>query len=309
MAHFGRFFQAAAASLFSFTVALAQAQEPIKILTWNLEHFVDPYDDPYVQAQQDDQPQVKSMETLKLLGEALARMDADVMVFEEVEGDRAVKLLIDSFLPGNDYKYYASVPSKEWYQNVVVVSRFPIGEIISLREVEIYNDHLDKRENKYNSRLMGVEIMPSEDYKLFVVGLHLKAGGDPEDPIWRTEQIKAIKEMMAGELKEDPNLNIIVTGDLNLTPDSSEYEYLVRAEPVKLIDPAEQWGLPFTHPSDNPRRRIDHILLNDNISPEYVADSISVARPLAQEDLAKISDHLPVVLSIVPKDAEAKATQ
>ena len=98
---------------------------PVKLMAWNLEHFVDPFDDPYIENQKEDDPEPKPDPVLRLLAEALKRADPDVLVVQEVESDRAFKLFLDSYLPGNPYHYYACVPAKEWYQNVVVVSKLP----------------------------------------------------------------------------------------------------------------------------------------------------------------------------------------
>ncbi|MEO8377449.1 MAG: endonuclease/exonuclease/phosphatase family protein [Candidatus Sumerlaeota bacterium] len=299
----------AAASLFATSLP-AQDQPaareiqptPIKLMAWNLEHFVDPFDDPYIQAQKEDDPEPKPDAVLRLLAEALMRTDPDVLVVSEVEGDRAMKLYLDSYLPGNKYQYYACVPAKEWYQNVVVASKFPIGEITSFREMEIYNEASKQSRNDVNSRLMAVEIKPSESYNFTVYALHLKAGGDPEDYLWRERQADLLKTDMDQRMKDHPKANIIVMGDLNYSPTDPEYPYFMSNGETKLLDVFEKDGFPPTHPSTGPRRDIDHIFLNDNMMNEVVPGSEAVAQPLCMDEMASITDHLPVVVSITPND-------
>ena len=128
-----------AASLAVAGLLPAQAQvaatspAPIKLMAWNLEHFVDPFDDPYIQSQKEDDPEPKSDATLRLLTEALKRVNPDVLVVSEVESDRALKLYLDSYIPKNEYAYYACAPAKEWYQNVVIASKLPIGEFARVK--------------------------------------------------------------------------------------------------------------------------------------------------------------------------------
>lgn len=285
-----------AACFFSGAAPLLAQDEPqtFRVVAWNLEHFVDPYDNPYIDSGQENQGQVKSEAVLEQMALALQQMDADVVALQEVEDDRAVKLFIDTYLPDAGYKYYATLPSITWYQNVVIASRFPIGAITSLREVEMYNEVLGRRENKYNSRLLGAEIMVNDNYTFTMWNVHLKAGGDPEDPVWRTEQIR----LLGRYLDEDDNT--VILGDFNLVPESPEYQ-LLRGD-LELQDPAEVYDFPPTHPSDNPRRRIDHILVNDEMAPEYVEGSLSVGGGVPYKDLARISDHLPVMAAFVAEE-------
>ncbi len=277
--------------------------ETFKVLAWNLEHFTDPFDDPYIDNSREDAGAGKSDRELALLARALEQIDADVLALQEVESDRAVKFFLDSYLPDHDYQFFACVPSTNWYQNVVVASRFPIGRIISLREVMMYNEVLDESRNRYNNRLMFAEIQPSEDYEFLLGCFHLKAGGDPEDPVWREQQIALVKDTLAEITAGHPAANVALAGDLNLVPSSGEYESLV-SPPLPFVDPLAGQGTSFTHPSTGPGRRIDYIVFNPAMAPEYVPASAGSAMPLSLDELARISDHLPVVTSFYAEDLD-----
>ena len=297
-----------AASLAVASLLPAQAQvaatspAPIKLMAWNLEHFVDPFDDPYIQSQKEDDPEPKSDATLRLLTEALKRVNPDVLVVSEVESDRALKLYLDSYIPKNEYTYYACAPAKEWYQNVVIASKLPIGEFVSFREMEIYNEMSKQSRNDVNSRLMAIDIKANENYNFTLYAVHLKAGAAEEDYLWRERQTDLLKADMDQRMKENPNTNIIVMGDLNYTPKDKEYPYFMESGATKLLDAFEKQGYPATHPSTGPRRDIDHIFLNAGMMKEVVPDSATVALPLAMDELSAITDHLPVVISIIPSD-------
>lgn len=286
----------------AFLTVSALAQEPVKILCWNLENFVDPYDDPYVSNSTEDIGEWKGETGLKNLARAILQADADVIALQEVESDRVVRLFLDTFIPEHEYKYYAALPSISWHQNLVIASRIPIGPITSWRELEIYNEVLDRTENKYNSRLMAAEIQVNDDYHFTLVNLHLKAGTDPEDPVWRMEQIKLIHAFLAREKRANPEGNMIILGDMNLVPESPEYNLFVNDGPEPLYDPAKALGFPATHPSRNPSRRLDQVYFNQAMKPEYLAESLAVAQPISAEDLMTVSDHLPLVVSIHPEE-------
>lgn len=276
----------------------------IKILAWNLEHFVDPYDSPYIQNPEfeDEGGPNKTMEDREHLAEALRIIDADVMVFEEVEDDRTMKLFLDSFLPGHDYKFYACVPSLEWYQNVAIVSKFPIEDISSLRETEMYNPVLKRTENKYNSRLLFADIRTPDGYAFTVGALHLKSGGDPEDPEWRKLQIELVHKHLEKTTTGIANPNIVVLGDMNFQPNSSNYTEMTTSKEDPLIDLFAEEGNPPTHPSGRPSSQIDHIFMSPGMAKELVPGSVAVAQPLPRKLMPGISDHLPVVVTVVAKD-------
>lgn len=278
----------------SYVLPRGEARD-VKIMAWNLEHFVDPYDDPYIKNEREDGPQMKSTETLQALAVAIKQINPDVMVLSEVESDRAVKLFLDGFLPDHDYKYFAGVEAMEWYQNVVIVSRFPIGRIVSLREREITSAAQNRTRKDINNRLLGAEILGPGTNRFFVLGLHLKAGRPAEDVEWRTLQAGIIQELLAHEEAALPGLPILVTGDLNQYPDSSEFVALTDAGPVDLESPFAEWGFPPTHPADGPKNHIDHILHNDAMKAFYVPESAAVATPYDPATMKNISDHLPVV--------------
>jgi endonuclease/exonuclease/phosphatase family metal-dependent hydrolase len=271
------------------------AGEPkqVRIVSWNLEHFVDPYDDPYVDNEREDGSALKPAEQLADLAEAIRLIDADVLALQEVESDRAVKLFLDSHVQGHTYKYYACVPATEWYQNVVIASSLPIGTIFSLREREMTSTTGSTRSD-INNRLAGAEILGPGDSRFLLANVHLKAGGGADNQEWRTLQVGLVKEFFAQQDLTAAGLPMLLVGDLNMAPANPEFATLA-AEPVPLTSPFAEWNFPPTHPSEAPTRSIDHIFMNDDMAAFYVPDSAAVALPITADRLSKISDHLPVV--------------
>ena len=153
-----------------------------------------------------------------------------------------------------------------------------------------------------NNRLMAVQIKANDQYEFTLYSLHLKAGADPVDYRWRQLQTDVIKHDMEVRMKENPNANFAVLGDLNYTPKDKEYPYFMASGTVPLHDAFENYNFPPTHPSTGPRRDIDHIFFNDGMLKEMVPDSQTVAAPLSLDEMSAISDHLPVVVSVTPNN-------
>jgi endonuclease/exonuclease/phosphatase family metal-dependent hydrolase len=269
-----------------------------KVMTWNLEHFTDPFDDPYINNEMDDIGSTKSDAVLQLLAEAIRRVDADVMAFQEVESARALKFFLDEYMKGHKYKFFAGLPSMEWHQNVVVVSKFPLGAITSYREVIVQNPESNSKAlNLFSNRLMTVEVSPTKDYSFILANIHLKAGQDPQDPTWRINMAAVVKERFVEMEKANPEVDLLWMGDMNCKPESREYEFLTVGSEPNLIDPFVTMGHSPTHPASGPKNQIDHLFVNTAMESQLVPNSFATARPLSLKEMASISDHLPLVAS------------
>ena len=111
----------------------------------------------------------------------------------------------------------------------------------------------------------------------------------------RKGQINLLQQVFNGLLSQNPAKNIMIAGDLNATPDSEEISMLTNAEKLlkPFIDPLEASVL--THPSQSPSRRLDYILINENMHTEMINNAIQVRSYFSGDSMRIISDHLPVV--------------
>ena len=312
----------AAAPLPASTQALPRglvypAHDTLHVVTWNVEHFVDAHDDPYVSTGREDRPPADMAERRALLGRALRALDADVVVLQEFESVAFAEALARELVPELGYRFAAGAPSPTWYQNVVVLSRLPLGVLRAygnvVTPVEEWHDSLGRAETQslVNNRMWTVELRARPGYAVQLTGLHLKAGRSPRDVGHRLGQVRFLRGELARLQRLEPDANLLVVGDLNATPDSRELR-LFRGEPCTerrecdgageplLVDPLPPATL--THPSDAPTRRIDHVLVGRAMLPELVPGSGSVARPLADAELRRISDHLPVTVTFLTRD-------
>ena len=283
--------------------------DTFRVMTWNVEHFVDLYDNPYVANKREDNPDTTIYEEkAKFFAEALKRADADVVVLQEIEHIQLAKHLSETLFPELNYRFFADAASINWYQNVVVMSRLPLGVLYSYGSVHSPVAYTDEEgteqyetQSKINTRIWTIEVMADQDYNFYLTGAHLKAGRGERNEAMRLGQIALLKEQYARIYKAHKNANILVAGDLNSYPDSKEIlSFKEQVYGISFTDPLTAEVM--THTADDPKRRLDYILVNENMMPELVRGSAQVPILLSVEKMRKISDHLPVVADFVASE-------
>ncbi len=273
------------------TAACAQTAE-FTVATWNVEHFVDEHDNPYVQR---DQEFEKTPEQITAIAETIRAVDADIFAFQEIEGSDLLRAFAEEHLADMGYLHFVSAPDDNWHQNVALMSRFPLGPITSMTAVATPVPQFEEGEsNLINDRLFIAEVHPAEDFRLLVVNVHLKAGGGENNAAWRRGQIELIRRWLDDQLRLDPELNICILGDFNCTPNSAEMHL--------LTEPAEgpAYLNVFSATTDRSGRGIDHILANNGFAAELVEDSPAVHDFTGEGQ--RPSDHRPVSARFVAAD-------
>ncbi|MDN5203598.1 endonuclease/exonuclease/phosphatase family protein [Fulvivirgaceae bacterium BMA10] len=272
-----------------------------KVLSWNVEHFVDGHDDPYIDNERENSPPENMPLRRNLLIKALKKADADIVVLQEFESAKYLKQIALDSLPDMNYRFFADVPSHNWYMNVVVMSRFPMGVIYGYGNATtplpdyIAEDGSTETQNHINTRMLSINVYPSENYSFLLTGVHLKAGRGERNSSMRKGQINLLQRQFNRFLLRNPEKNMLIVGDLNATPDSEEINLLVNNSGLirQFSDPLDTSV--YTHPSDDPTRRLDYILVNENMFPEVVDKSIQIQSFFSSDTMRIISDHLPVV--------------
>jgi len=279
--------------------------DTISVVTWNVEHFVDEYDNPYIDNDRENEPSDDLPERRKLLAEALIDLNADIVVFQEIESASYVQAIAEEYFEGMGYRYFTSRESNDWYMNVVVMSRIPLGLLHSYANADTFilgeedDDGNPAAQNFTNNRMLSVNVHVNPGYIFLLTGLHLKAGRGERNEGWRIGQINLLREHYSMITSMDPDANILVTGDLNTIPGDREFIQLLGANTdLTFIDPLA--GVQsYTHTADDPQRQLDHILPNDAMMQDLVPGSAEVAMPFDAATMRFISDHLPVVAKFV----------
>ncbi|MDX1970893.1 MAG: endonuclease/exonuclease/phosphatase family protein [Candidatus Sumerlaeia bacterium] len=282
--------------------------EPIRLLSWNVEHFVDEYDDPYIENDREDEPDAAMVERTVLLAKALRTINADIVVLQEFESENFARQIAEKYLEDLNYEYFSASESPTWYMNVVVMSRIPLGVHYSYKNVftpvvgQTNEDGTPAQQSNINTRMWAVDVIPNEEYVFTLTGVHLKAGGGDRNAAMRTGQYDFLKGQFQRFLNERPEANLLMVGDFNSYPESPELAgFLAPSGRVKLINPTA--GKEFlTHPAEEPSRQLDYIIFNNNMAPEITPESVQIAPGVSREDMIKIADHLPLVVEFTPRD-------
>ena len=285
-----------------------QVGDTLKILSWNVEHFIDEHDNPYTNNRRENTG-YKMENRVSLLVNALRKADADIVVLQEFEHIQFLKQIANDSLADMNYQFFADHESINWYMNVVVMSRVPLGITYGYGSVNTGLTYIDKDtgEEKYetqsriNTRLWSVDVLVNDSYSFLLTGVHLKAGRGPRNIAMRKGQLQFLKGQFERFINENPKKNILIVGDFNAKPESEEIQYLLDDNSrVKFVNNAQPND--FSHPADEPKRRIDHILPNTNMQKELVPNSLKVNYYFDRQKQRQLSDHLPLTVRFITRD-------
>ncbi len=283
-------------------------EDTLTILSWNVEHFVDRYNNPYINNEKEDKPDTNLVnKKIDLLAQAILLSGADVVVLQEFEGRTLAMDIMKNKLKGSGFRFIAGNESPDWYMNVVVLSKVPVGMVYGYgamySPIEGMKDSLGRVEsqNNINTRICTAEIKVSADFSFMLTGVHLKAGNKERDAATRLGQIELIRGQNNRFLKEDKTTRLVVLGDFNALPDGVEMLRLQSGKKNEaLIDPLKGKDI-YSHPSDNPTRRIDHILINASMASSLVTDSVKPYMVFSKDIMKEFSDHLPMIAKFIVK--------
>lgn len=284
-----------------------ESVDTLTVVTWNIEHFVDDFDNPYIDNDRENNPPRDMNERRELLGKALQSLDADIVVFQELESDSYLRILAENHFPELGYEVFAALESPDWYLNVVMMSRVPLGVFYSYGHINTplpgQTDEEGRPESQtfINNRMWSADILVNPDYHFTLTGLHLKAGRGERNEAWRMGQIDLLRQYLEMLMSSGNQRNMLVVGDLNTVPGSREFNHLLGDEQPFFFDPLEGSGA-YSHPSDSLFWRIDHILPNRQMEPELVPGSVKIVEPLNREQMIRISDHLPLIARFLTRD-------
>ena len=290
--------------------AWAQA-DTITIGSYNVRNFLDVFDDPYTN---DESVRVKSRRDIQALARALQRLDADVVVFQELENEYVLQAMVDEFLPNAGYRYITAQRTNSGRGiNLGVISRVPIQELRSYRMQTLTHPDAPGRTWRFARDVMRItlDVDGNEgDQTIDVFNVHLKSNRDgPDDPnsrLYRTAEAMRVKEIVADELAKDPGFLAVVTGDFNSNYETRPEQprpwpamaHLLQAEPGDTpvftdLHTALSDKQRVTIPGDGryPPATFDYILATPAMAERFVPRSAVV---IQDERLTSGSDHLPI---------------
>lgn len=279
--------------------------DTISIVTWNIEHFVDDYDSPYIDHPRENNPADNLPKRRQLLADAIAELDADIVVFQEVESASYIQAWAEEHIEEMGYQLFTGRESNDWYMNVIIMSRLPLGMLYSYANISTpilgQTDDNGNPSQQYftNNRMVSVDVLVNPEYTFTLTGVHLKAGRGDRNEGWRKGQINLLRAHYGRLLSETPGAKILLTGDLNTQPGDPEYTRVLGEDTdVVFVDPMAGRET-LTHPTDRPTRQLDYIIPNIYMLESKVPGSAVIPVPFDEETMRLISDHRPVMIRFV----------
>lgn len=279
---------------------LAQG-ETFRVATYNVEGYLE---------QTTQIRRAKTSEAKRKVRESICAMHPDIIALQEVGGTNALLELRDSLKnEGLDLPYWEYVSAYDTNVHIAVLSRFPFSAHRSLKSE---NFLLGGRRFHVGRGFAELDIQVNAHYTFTLIAAHLKSkrpvpGGDEAE--LRLEEARLLRERIDARLAAAPDMNLLVLGDFNDTPDSPSTRAIVGRYRNRLVDtrPAERQGsggsaeisekdarrVTWTHfyAKDDTYSRIDFLLLSRGMAREWKTNETYV---LSLPDWGQASDHRPI---------------
>lgn len=295
-----------AALLLLLLAPLASAEE-VTVMSYNVENMFDVFDDPYTG---DESTDVKRRDEIYAIAQAIAKADADVIVFQELENEHLLDAMVKTFLADQGYDYIAAQRTNSTRGiNLGVVSRYPIKRLASYRYMTLTHPDAPEQTWRFARDAMHITLDIAGE-ALHVFNLHLKSNSsranDKNSMKWRSAEVLGVKSIVRELLNERPDVNVLVMGDCNSNIETRPEQprpwpatQLMRAPEADgsklLIDVFD--GMAYnervTIMGDDryPPAVFDYIYASPALAKKLVKNSPAVIR---DEALTAGSDHLPV---------------
>jgi len=293
--------------LLPWIVAQCSSADTFRIAAYNVENYLD--------RPTESRRSIKSAEAKDKVVEIVLGMKPDVLALSEMGAPSALAELQASLRSGGlNLPYSEFVQAWDTNIHVCVLSRFPI---IASRSHTNASFLLNGRRFRVNRGFSEVDIKVNDRYQFTLLGAHLKSrrpSPEADETEFRIEEAKLLRRIVDRHLKERPDANLVVLGDLNDTYDSTAVKTIVGLGETRLVDtrPAEPIGDSQPNPR-NPRwfprdvtwthhygaadsyDRIDYIFLSPGMAREWTKAGTYIP-VVANWGIA--SDHRPVLVTL-----------
>ena len=269
---------------------VAGAADTFSLMTYNLMRFS--YEDRDKDGQKDN---FKPEEQIAPLMEILKKAGPDVLAVQEI-GDAASFTIFTQRVAaaGLDYPYHDYVMREESTVGLAVLSRFPIvaRDPITNETYSIGSETLSVQRGFLN---VDIQVNPAYRFRLLVAHLKSKLYTPMGQTEMRRNEARLLNKNVRRMLKTNPDLNLVVVGDMNDTITSAAMRELIGSPPVLLdLRPVDSVGDLWSHfwAYQESYERLDYILLSPGMEPEVVKEQCRVVR---EPTTFQASDHRPVV--------------
>lgn len=272
------------------TGALAKPGEVV-VASYNILNLFDDHDDPY---KDDEGTPAKPRAELERLAASIRALNADVIAVEEVENRFYLERFVNVFLPEMGYRDVVLFEGNDGRGiDVGLISRIPVGEVRSRRHLR-FPGH-SGGEARFNRDVLAVTLEPkdADPFEVWVVHLKSNSGGrEAAEPI-RLAEARELRRLLDEELTDNPEAQIIVTGDFNDTPESATIKTIVGSGSNALWSAGSDLNDPaaVSYNQGEFRSVIDFILCSPAMQKKYVKGSFQIPQGAVE---TTGSDHNPI---------------
>lgn len=277
--------------------------EVFRVATYNVENYLD---EPTA-----TRPQIKSAAAKAKIREGIRALNPDVIALEEMGSTNALLELRGSLkIEGLDFPYWEHVSGYDTNIHVAILSKYPFtARLPHTNETFI----LDGRSFSVSRGFAEVEIQARTNFNFTLIAAHLKSRRpvpEADEAEERLGEARVLRGIIDDRLHANPDLPLIVLGDMNDVKDSESTRALMGRGKYRLVDtrPAERNGdnTPGSSARREPRTitwtdyfaredsysRIDYILLSKPMATHWLPAETYV---LALPNWGVGSDHRPIV--------------
>jgi endonuclease/exonuclease/phosphatase family metal-dependent hydrolase len=289
---------------------LSQAAEVVRVASFNVENYLD--------VPIGTRPAKSDAGKTKVRDTILA-MKPDVIAFQEMGNTNAFLELRESLKSGGlDYPHWEHITGFDTNIHVAILSKFPF----TARRAHTNDGFLlSGRRFRVSRGFAEVNIQVNPKYSFTLITAHLKSRRpvpEADEAELREQEAIVLREKINARLAENPNVNLIVVGDLNDVQDSPSTKAVIGSRgKTALFDtrPAERNG--DDQPNPNPRyaprnitwtyyygkedsySRIDYILLSPGMKREWLSEETYL---FTTPNWGIASDHRPVIAGFLAED-------
>ncbi len=264
----------------------------LRVVSWNVRNLFDATDDP---ATYDDVPTLPQLRAkLQAIGTVLGRLDADIVLLQEVENRRVLDELADGPLADAGYvQRYLFEGHDPRGIDVAALCRLPVERVAS---------HLDERfpspdgsgTRRFARDLLELFVRVG-DGTLVVATTHFRSQRDGADADHhRLAEATQVQRIVARRIATGHPW-FLLAGDLNDTPGSPALQALQRDGVLQWLlgelPPSERWS----YRAGRHRALIDHALATGALRSRLRGLQVRFER---NETVWSTSDHAPLVIDL-----------
>ena len=266
--------------LFSLVLCGSLAGKEIVVASYNVENYL------LGDRQKDGiliENAPKPEQEIAAVVKVLSQIQPDIVGLIEI-GDESMLEDLQQRLKtaGLDYSYREWVKGADEQRHICLLSKFPIVERNSRDDVRF---ELDGKTLRMNRGILDVTVEVNSDYRLRLVGAHLKSRRvvpEYDQALMRAKEARSLREHIDEILAASPNANLLLFGDLNDTKNEYPIREIIgwKGTPNHMMDlwlpdsRGEHWT--YYWKTADEYSRVDYLLVSPGLVKEVVAEKCGI---------------------------------